>query len=119
MTKFGLAGIVLAALAASAAQAQATPVERFVLAVQNGQDLAKSEFAELLAPGDAAKLAKIAKCVPGKPRTSASGSSMVVMWDCSALPGVGSLGVMFSMTEGKITSLFVMPAVVVPVNERG
>jgi regulator of protease activity HflC (stomatin/prohibitin superfamily) len=119
MKRIGLLSGAIAALASSAAAAQATQVEAFVAAVQSGQDLAKSQFAGLVAAADAAKLAKVAKCIPGQPKTSESGSSMVVMWDCRGQPAVGSLGVMFSMDGGQITSIFVMPAVVVPVSERG
>ena len=109
----------LVALASTGALAQTAPIENFVTAVMAGQDLTKGEFAGLVSAGDAAKLAKVSNCVPGKPRTSESGTSIVVMWDCTGQSGVGSLGVMFGVESGQITSVFVMPAVIVPVSERG
>ena len=109
----------IAALVSTAAFAETAPIESFVAAVKAGQDLTKGEFAGLVSAGDAAKLAKVSNCVPGKPRTSESGTSIVVMWDCTGQPGVGSLGVMFGVDGGTITSVFVMPAVIVPVSERG
>jgi hypothetical protein len=98
------------------AQAQESPsvVERFVAEVQAGADFSKGEFAGLMEPVDAVRIATAAKCIPGAPRASSGGGSVMVMWDCSALQGTSSLGTMLNLKDGKITSVFVMSAVIVP-----
>jgi hypothetical protein len=109
---------LLAALIATPATAQTTPAEavgRFVAAVQAGSDLKTGEFAAIVTPEDAAKLATIAKCIPGQPRTSETGSSIMVLWDCVDVPGASSTGTMFDVRDGKLTGLFLMPATVVRV----
>jgi hypothetical protein len=112
--------VIATSLASQSAPAQTEPnaIERFVAAVQSGADLSKGEFAGLVKPEDAARLAKVAACKPGAPRTSDSDSAILVMWDCSAQPGASSLGTMFDVSNGKITSVFVMSAVVAPVRPQ-
>jgi len=83
-----------------------------VAAVQSGADFKAGEFASVVTPEDAAKLAKLAKCLPGAPRTGSSGS-VLILWDCTDVPGTGSAGTMFNVADGKIATVFVMPATIV------
>ena len=105
------AAILLTALIAVPAAAQTSPsnaVERFVAAVQSSADFKVGEFASVVKPEDADKLAKIAKCLPSGPRTSGSGS-ILILWDCSDVPGASSAGTGFTVKDDKIIYLFVAP----------
>jgi len=110
--------ILPAALASSGAQAQPNAVQRLVAAVQTGQDLTAGEFAPSIKAEDAAKLAKVAKCIPAPPRTSGGDPSILVVWDCTAQPGLASVGTLIEIRNDKITAIFVMPAVIHPVSAQ-
>jgi len=111
-------GVMVAAfglvVSASAQTSPANVIERFVAAVQGGANFAGTEFAGVVKAEDATKLAALAKCIPGPPRTSDSDSAIMVLWDCSAQPGVRSAAMIFDVQDGRITSFYMMPAVVVP-----
>ena len=105
---------VIALAVALVAQAQESPdaIARFVAAVQAGADFKAGEFASVVIPEDAAKLAKIAKCIPAAPRTG-DGGSVLIIWDCDGVPGGSSAGTGFTVKDDKITFLFVAPMTVV------
>ena len=108
-----LVAACLAAALPALAQTQPNAVERFVAAVRAGQDMTAGEYAGVIKPEDAAKLTALAKCIPGPPRTSDSDSAIYVLWDCSDQPGARSAATILDVENGKVTSVFVMPATVV------
>ena len=116
--------IAIAALAlacpatAIAANTQTDVAARFVTMVKAGQDLAGSEFAAVLSAADAAKLKQLTACEPRPPRGSDTGSSSLIMWDCPGQASNQGVGTMLSFSDGKVSSIFVMGAVMVTTGSR-
>ena len=119
MTRIGKIAIALVMVAFPALAAGAEPQQdaaaRFVAMVRAGGDSKSSEFRDALSAADAAKLPALASCEPGAPRTSESGTSIMIMWDCPGQPARQGVGTMLSFSDGKLSSVFVMGAVIVPV----
>ena len=117
MNPFGRLTIMALALAcpalASGAEPQQDSTARFVAMVKAGQDVAGSEFADALSGADAARLKALAACEPGAPRPSESGTSVLIMWDCPGHSANQGVGTMLSFSDGKVSSIFVMGAVMV------
>ena len=103
---------LFAAIALLVQTSTPTVVDRFVAAVRAGADFKTGEFASVLIPEDTAKLAKLATCIPGPPRTG-NGGSVLLLWDCEGVPGGSSAGTGLKVEDDKITFLFVAPMTVV------
>jgi hypothetical protein len=102
----------------AAGEPQGTAVERFVRMVGSGADVTNSEFGQALSAADVAKLQAMAHCTPGQPRTSDSGGSVLIMWDCPGQPANKGVGTMLSFADGKVTGIFMMGAVIVATGSR-
>jgi hypothetical protein len=113
-----LAVLVLVGLAIGASPAKAgekdDAVAAFVKAVYGGEELAAFQLS--LSERDAADLKNLAGCKAGDPGFG-DGGSAVVVWDCWD-QGKSSKATMLSFKDGKIDSVFLMPAVIVPVEEQ-
>ena len=117
MNFFGRLTIMALALAcpalASGAEPEQNAAARFVAMVKAGQDATGSEFGDALSAADAARLKARAACEPGAPRASDSGTSVMIMWDCPGQSASQGVGTMLSFSDGKVSSIFVMGAVIV------
>lgn len=109
-----IAALALACAApAFAADLPTDTAARFVTMVKAGQDVAGSEFGEALSAADAAKLKALAACEPRPPRGSDTGSSLLIMWECQGQASNQDVGTMLSFSGGKLSSIFVMGAVMI------
>ena len=109
-----IAAIALACpVPALAWESHADKTARFVLMVKAGEDVAASEFGTALSPTDVPKLKALAACEPRPARASDSGSSTLVMWDCPGQAANQGVGTMLSFSGGKVSSIFVIGAVMV------
>ena len=104
---------LVGAAPAVAADSLADTAARFVTMVKAGQDLGGSEFGAALSASDAAKLKALAACEPRPPRGSDSGSSLLIMWECPGQTTNRDVGTMLSFSDGKVSSIFVMGAVMI------
>ena len=109
-----IAAIALASASpALAADSPADTAARFVTMVKAGQDAGGSEFGSALSAADAVKLKALAVCEPRPPRGSDTGGSLLIMWDCPGQAANQGVGTMLSFSDGKVSSIFVMGAVMV------
>jgi len=98
---------------AFAADSPTDTAGRFVTMVKAGQDVGSSEFGPALSSSDAAKLKALAACEPRPPRGSDTGSSLLIMWECPGQASNQDVGTMLSFSDGKLSSIFVMGAVMI------
>lgn len=115
MKRFAVLALVGLAVGASPAAAgeKDDAVAAFVKAVHGGEELAAFQLS--LSQSDAADLRNLAGCKAGNPGFGDGGSAIVV-WDCWD-QGKSSKATMLSFEDGKIDSVILMPAVIVPVEE--
>lgn len=109
---FALVGLAIGASPAVAGEKD-DAVAAFVKAVHGGEDLVAFKLS--VSAEDASDLKDLAGCKPGSPGFGDSGSA-VVIWDCWD-QGKSSKATMIGFKGEAIESVFLTPAVIVPVEE--
>lgn len=109
-----LIGLGLLAPSLAHAGAVGEAAMRFLQAVSAGEVLAQSEFAAAVSAEDALILKGLAGCEPGQPRFGSGEPSALILWDCSGQPGRNSKSTLLLFKDGRLESIFIMSAVIVP-----
>ena len=121
MNRWGLAlSAILLTTAHSASAAEGKPgsIERFVELITAGEDLAGTEYRDLISAEEAVQLRDLAQCEPGTPNLSGVGTSILILWDCSAHAGRRSLATTLGLRDGRVVDVTVLPAVAIRVRRR-